>query len=173
MLGKLYKFSPDGETITFDAREGGRRDISANELARIYINPGAARSVYNNILRAGSNQPVATTGVVNAPPGSIAVVGNQPWTDTQITVKKGDRIVFSVTGEVRVASGNAADAVAGPDGPPGSVESEQLSLSRNGRRRVGRQGRKRQAVRSRFHRHADQHAGQRTPVSRHQRRRLR
>ena len=54
MLGKLYKFSPDGETVTFDAREGGRRDISANDLARIYINPGAARSVYNNILRAGT-----------------------------------------------------------------------------------------------------------------------
>ena len=58
--------------------------------------------MYNNILRAG-NQPVATTGVVNAPPGTIAVNGNQPWTDTQITVKKGDRIVFSTTGQVRVA----------------------------------------------------------------------
>ena len=29
--------------------------------------------------------------------------GNQPWTDTQITVKKGDMIVFSATGQVRVA----------------------------------------------------------------------
>ena len=67
MLGKLYKFSPDGETITFDARDGGRRDISANDLARIYINPGAARSVYNNILRAG-RQPVATAGVVATRP---------------------------------------------------------------------------------------------------------
>jgi len=118
MLGKLYKFSPDGETITFDAREGGRRDISANDLARIYINPGAARSVYGSILRAG-NQPVATTGVVNAPAGSIAVNGNQPWTDTQINVKKGDMIVFSATGQVRVAGGDSADAVAGPDGANG------------------------------------------------------
>ena len=117
MLGKLYKFSPDGETVTFDARDGGRRDISANDLARIYINPAAARSVYSSILRAG-RQPVATTGVVNAPqpPGSIAVNGNQPWTDSQINVKKGDRIVFSATGQVRVANGDSADAVAGPDG---------------------------------------------------------
>src|SRR5215210_1815273 len=91
MMGKLYKFSPDGETITFDAREGGRRDISANDLARIYINPGAARSVYGNILRGGT-QPVATTGV--APAGAITVNGNQAWTDTQITVKKGEMISF-------------------------------------------------------------------------------
>jgi len=119
MMGKLYKFSPDGETVTFDARDGGRRDISANDLARIYINPAAARSVYSNILRAG-RQPVATTGtVVNAPPGSIAVNGNQPWTDTGIDVKKGDMIVFSATGQVRVASGNSADAVASPDGAGG------------------------------------------------------
>jgi hypothetical protein len=119
MMGKLYKFSPDGETITFDARDGGRRDVSANDLARIYVNPGAARSVYNNILSSG-RQAVATAGtVVNAPPGSIAVNGNQPWTDTQITVKKGDRIVFSATGQVRVASGDSADAVAGPDGAGG------------------------------------------------------
>jgi hypothetical protein len=117
MMGKLYKFSPDGETITFDAREGGRRDISANDLARIYINPGAARSVYSSILRSG-RQPVETAGVVNtpAPPGSIAVNGNQPWTDAGINVKRGDRIVFSSTGQVRVATGNSADAVAGPDG---------------------------------------------------------
>jgi len=117
MLGKLYKFSPDGETITFDARDGGRRDISANDLARIYINPGAARSVYNNILRSGT-QPVAvaTTGVASAPPGTISVNGNQAWTDTQITVKKGDLYVFSATGQVRVASGDSPEAVAGPDG---------------------------------------------------------
>jgi len=118
MMGKLYKFSPDGETITFDARDGGRRDISANDLARIYINPGAARSVYSNILRS-ANQPVATTGVAApspAPPGSIAVNGNQPWTDTGINVKKGDLISFAATGQVRVASGDSPDVVADPNG---------------------------------------------------------
>jgi PA-IL-like protein len=119
MMGKLYKFSPDGETITFDARDGGRRDISANDLARIYINPGAARSVYSNILRS-ANQPVATTGVASnpapAPPGSIAVNGNQPWTDTGINVKKGDLISFAATGQVRVASGDSPDVVADPNG---------------------------------------------------------
>jgi hypothetical protein len=119
MMGKLYKFSPDGETITFDARDGGRRDISANDLARIYINPGAARSVYSNILRS-ANQVVATTGVASntapAPPGSIAVNGNQPWTDTGINVKKGDLVSFAATGQVRVATGDSPDVVADPNG---------------------------------------------------------
>ena len=115
MMGKLYKFSPDGETVTFDARDGGRRDVSANDLARIYINPGAARSVYNNILQAG-NQPVATAGVVNAPPGSIAVNGNQPWTDTAIDVKAGDQVRFMSSGEIRIATGKAPETVANPNG---------------------------------------------------------
>ena len=116
MLGKLYKFSPDGETVTFDARDGGRRDISANDLARIYINPAGARSVYSNILRTEREQ-VATKGVaVTPPPGSITVNGNQPWTNTGVNVKKGDRISFSAVGQVRVASGSSADVVADPNG---------------------------------------------------------
>src|SRR4029450_4504668 len=52
IFGKLYKFSPDGPIITFDQRGGGRRDMSANEIARIYINPAAARVVYGPILAA-------------------------------------------------------------------------------------------------------------------------
>jgi len=113
MMGKLYKFSPDGETVTFDARDGGRRDVSANDLARIYINPGAARNVYNNILRAGA-QPVATTGQANA--GGLVVAGNQPWTDTAVDVKAGDQIRFMSSGEIRIATGNAPETVANPNG---------------------------------------------------------
>ena len=116
MLGKLYKFSPDGETVTFDARDGGRRDISANDLARIYINPAGARNVYASILRNDrQQQPPATSGAANRR-GGITVNGNQPWTDTGIDVKKGERITFSATGQVRVANGNSPDVVASPDG---------------------------------------------------------
>ena len=80
--------------------------------------PAAARSVYNNIVRAG-RQPVATTGVVNAPAGSIVVNGNQPWTDTPINVKKGEQMCFLSSGEIRVANGNSPDTVASPDGAGG------------------------------------------------------
>jgi hypothetical protein len=115
LLGKLYKFSPDGETVTFDARDGGRRDVSANDLARIYINPAGARSVYNGILRSGRQQQVATSGVVNNN-GGITVNGNQPWTDTGIDVKVGDQIRFVSSGEIRVAGGNGPETVANPNG---------------------------------------------------------
>ena len=46
IFGKLYKFSADGRIVTFDERGSGRRrDIAADQLARIYINPGSARRV--------------------------------------------------------------------------------------------------------------------------------
>src|SRR3954468_22019214 len=73
IFGKIYHISADGNTITFDRREGGRQDISADNLARVYVNPGAARSVYAATL-AGSQSSqgaVATSGA--APSGSISV----------------------------------------------------------------------------------------------------
>src|SRR5947209_10744755 len=36
IFGKIYSISPDGNTITFDRREGGRQDLSADQLARVY-----------------------------------------------------------------------------------------------------------------------------------------
>lgn len=118
-FGKLYKFSPDGETITYDKREGGRQEISANQLARIYINPASARNVYASIQnrggrRAGRAAPVATTGVASG--NGLAVNANQPWTDTGIDVKAGDQIAFVTTGRIKIADGSAPEATAGPDG---------------------------------------------------------
>ena len=54
--GKLYKFSPDGNIITFDQREGGRHDVAASNMSRIYINPAAARVVYAPILAGVAHQ---------------------------------------------------------------------------------------------------------------------
>src|SRR6195256_4433726 len=61
--GKLYKFSPDGNIITFDQREGGRPDVAASNMARIYINPAAARVVYGSILAASGNSNPASAAV--------------------------------------------------------------------------------------------------------------
>src|SRR5437763_6764334 len=64
IFGKIYKISPDGNTITYDRREGGRQDISADQLARVYVNPAGARSVYASVLRtAGATAvPVGISG---------------------------------------------------------------------------------------------------------------
>jgi hypothetical protein len=112
IFGKIYHISADGGTITYDRREGGRHNLSADNLARVYVNPGSARSLHAAILNAP--EAVATTGVV--PAGAIAVNANQAWTDTGITVKKGDRISFMTTGQVRIAPGTSAEHMASPDG---------------------------------------------------------
>ena len=115
IFGKLHDISRDGETINYDQREGGRHDISSNQLARIYINPAGARNVYAGILR-NAQAPVATSGVSGNNNGGITVNGNQPWTDTGIDVRAGDQVAFSSSGQIRIASGNAPEATAGPDG---------------------------------------------------------
>ncbi len=114
IFGKLYHISADGETITYDRREGGRHDISANQLARVYISPAGASNVYAGILR-NARGAVATSGV-SGNSGGITVNGNQPWTDTGIDVKAGDQVAFSTSGQIRIAGGNAPEAAAGPDG---------------------------------------------------------
>jgi hypothetical protein len=116
IFGKIYHFSPDGSTVTFDRRGGGRQDVSANSLARVYVNPAGARSVYASLLGAGTPNAVATSGVIS--PGAVSVPANQPWTDTGMTVKKGDRVYFSSNGQITVGPGFVAtvdgSATAGP-----------------------------------------------------------
>src|SRR5262249_58582681 len=95
IFGKIYHISADGNTITYDRREGGRHDISTDDLARVYVNPAGARRVYASILG-----PAATPGGVATTGSTIRVNANQPWTDTGITVNQGDRIAFQASGEI-------------------------------------------------------------------------
>jgi hypothetical protein len=111
IFGKIYHISADGNTITFDGREGGRRDISADELARVYVNPAGARSVYASVL--GNNNAVATSGVMGDT-RNISVAANQAWTDTGITVNAGDRVQFQASGEIMF--GRTAGMNSTPDG---------------------------------------------------------
>jgi hypothetical protein len=108
IFGKIYHISADGNTITFDRREGGRHDISADDLARVYVNPAGARSVYNRIVAA--NAPVGTSGAAI----TIRVPANQAWTDTGITVNQGDRVSFQASGEITY--GRSPGQTATPDG---------------------------------------------------------
>jgi len=116
IFGKIYHISPDGNTITFDRRGGGRQDIAADSLARVYVNPAGARSVYAQVLNASA--PAATPAAV-ATSGSgatVNVVANRPWTDTGLQVRQGDRLTFSSSGQIRVAQGDAPETLATVDG---------------------------------------------------------
>ncbi|HJZ70864.1 MAG TPA: LecA/PA-IL family lectin [Vicinamibacterales bacterium] len=108
IFGKIYQISADGNTFTYDRREGGRHDISSDQLARVYVNPASARSVYASVLNNAAPAAVGTSG------STIRVNANQAWTDTGITVKAGDKVVFQASGEITY--GRSPGQTATPDG---------------------------------------------------------
>ena len=124
IFGKIYHISADGSVITYDRRGGGRHDIAAGNLARVYVNPAGARSVYANVLHSqtATTNAVATAGAMT----SVTVPGNQRWVDTNLNVRKGESLAISATGQITVASGGNAEFVATPDG------SASMTAPRNG-----------------------------------------
>jgi hypothetical protein len=84
--GQFYDVSgttPLRITVKTDA---GNREFSSSEISRIVLAP--------------TSSAVATSG--NIPEGQgIAVQGNQQWTATGLTVRKGEVVRFSSTGEVQ------------------------------------------------------------------------
>ncbi|HYT68021.1 MAG TPA: hypothetical protein VEL51_16455 [Vicinamibacterales bacterium] len=101
--GSLYDIGGTNPLRLTLRTSSGEREISSNEVARI-------------VIARPDNVATATSGIADTPSvaGAITVQANQPWTSTGITVKKGQRVTFTSTGEVQL-SDNAAD-VATPDG---------------------------------------------------------
>lgn len=91
----------------------GPRDFSSSDVAQVHLSPGAGA------------QPVATSGqnagqaqAVPAGAQTITVPANQPWTDTGMTVRRGDRIQFNASGDIMIAP-NASSGVGGSPIQPG------------------------------------------------------
>jgi hypothetical protein len=84
--------------LTVDTASGSR-DYPSNDVAQIYL----------HARRASAAQ---TAAPVAAQPGAIVVAGNQPWTASGLAVKKGDRIAFSATGDIMIAT-NASSGIGG------------------------------------------------------------
>jgi hypothetical protein len=82
--------------LSFDTPSGAR-DHTSDEVARIYLAAVPGRTVE-------SETPPTT-------PGSIAVSADRAWTPTGIWVRRGDRVSFSATGEIRL-SDDPADLAA-------------------------------------------------------------
>jgi len=84
----------------------GERDFSSNDVARIIMaRPDTAAA--NNPSAA-----VATSGT-NAAQG-VTVSSQTPWTPTGITVRRGEWVTFSTTGDVKI--GGEGNPTANPDG---------------------------------------------------------
>lgn len=83
--------------LIFRTTSGEERRVSLDNVSRIYFgNFPAATTVADGAPTTGSNDPL--------PEGAIRVAGNSAWTATPLTVRKGDRVVFNVTGQVQLSS---------------------------------------------------------------------
>lgn len=83
----------------------GEREISANDVARIYLVAPAGGSGG----RSGGAAP-ARGGM--QPDGSVAVLGAEAWTNTGLTVRTGEYLRFAVSGEIRFGTGASDNATA-------------------------------------------------------------
>jgi hypothetical protein len=145
--GSLYDIggaSPLRLTIRTNA---GEREMASSEVARIVISRPE-----NAVATTGVNPPVAIQPAV---PGAITVQANQPWTSTGLTVRKGQRVSFTTSGQVQlsddvndIANGNGAIsgrkaagspvpaaaagalvAKVGPNGAPFPIGGDQLTVT--------------------------------------------
>lgn len=102
-----------GDTLLWRNASGQTQQYRVADVTRVYLNPQVARTAFN--YRGGTAataNAVGTSGV--APAGSVMVQANQQWNDAGITVKKGDRVSFTTSGQVSYGQGMTA----GPDGDP-------------------------------------------------------
>ena len=97
-----------GDTLIWRNTAGDTQQYRLSDVTRVYLNPQSARTTFN--YNATAAAAVGTSGV--APAGSVLVQANQQWNDAGITVKKGDRVSFSTSGQI--SYGQAMTA--GPDG---------------------------------------------------------
>jgi hypothetical protein len=96
--GRMYTITPTAITVN---TEGGHRDFDLNNVSRLYVNPGTSRRLYASTLNAAT---AATTGTTSAQASTAVVVSSRSqWTSTGITVRRGEVLNFSTTGEVQLS----------------------------------------------------------------------
>lgn len=101
--GTLYDIAGTSPLRITLKTSSGDRELSSSEIGRI-------------VLARPTNSAVATSGTASTrgiPEGTgVAVMGNQAWTSTGMTVKAGERLTFSTTGEVQLST-DASDLANG------------------------------------------------------------
>ncbi len=103
--GSLYDIGGTSPLRLTIRTSSGEREVGSNEVARIVISRPE-----NAVATSG------TTGVASTPavPGAITVLANQPWTSTGISVRKGQTLSLTTTGEVQLS--DDVNDVANPNG---------------------------------------------------------
>ena len=112
--GRMVQLRP--QTLRWLTMRGTTEEIRVENIARIYLNPGRARAIFNYKPTGGAApvgpRPPDQWG--NRRAGEVSVAGNQAWTDTGLDVREGDRITFAATGQIRLSANRTH--IAGPGG---------------------------------------------------------
>ncbi len=127
----------EGATVTFDNPQGQRQTYGARDVARIYLDAGVARTLFNvqpdpaasgRFVDRGSRGDLTRQPMDRGSQGSrdrqpldeggpgLRVLANRAWTDTGLAVRRGDRVSFRASGQIQF--GESDRDVAGPDGNP-------------------------------------------------------
>jgi hypothetical protein len=107
--GSLYDIGGTSPLKLTIRTSDGDREISSTEVARIII--AKPENAVGTTGAAPANPAIANPPLVA---GAINVAANQPWTSTGLTVRKGQRLTFSTTGEVQLS--DDANDIATADG---------------------------------------------------------
>lgn len=90
--GQLYDIGGTSPLRLSVRTSSGERDLSSNDVARI-------------VIARPDNATTGTSGAAATPsvPGAITVQANQPWTSTGMTVRRGQSLSFTSTGEIQLS----------------------------------------------------------------------
>ena len=99
-----------GDTLVWENEAGQRQQYAISDVIRVYLNPESARTVFNYSPSAAAqaSAQTATRGE------TVRVDARQIWTDTGITVNRGEMIAFRAGGQIQI--GPAQGETATPDG---------------------------------------------------------
>lgn len=105
-----------GNTVLWENPRGAVVELPMYQVRRIYLNGDRAREMYrfgdagpSDVTASNSTRNPRLRGRRPAPTntfarltelGSIAVSARQPWTDTNLTVRAGEYLVFDPAGEI-------------------------------------------------------------------------
>jgi PA-IL-like protein len=89
---------PEGApAIQFQTDSGEKKSVPINQLRRLYLG-------HYKDSASTSTAPSSSTQAVGAGERVISVAANAEWVDTGITVRQGDKVTFSASGEVTLSA---------------------------------------------------------------------
>ena len=105
------------ERVRWRHEGGAIEDLPMRDVRRVYLDPAAAREVFGATIGRPPVYPRDNRvefGRIVSPPEGVQVPARSEWADTGISVRKGDLLTFSATGEIMW--GDKSSQIASPDG---------------------------------------------------------